>query len=84
MTLLEKIAELRESNIKPKELSDSLVGTKVSVTVSNDGKPKTIKGNFRHFQTNGQANIYLEESYKTNKGKDSKWIKIAPSMVEVL
>jgi len=73
MTLAELQSQVREE-MKSQE---TLVGTRVEVEVEG----KMIAGNFRQTQSNGQANIYLDEAYVNKKGKNSRWIKITPSMV---
>ena len=76
MTLAEKQRQLREE-MQPQ---DSLVGTKVQVEIEGI----MITGNFRQTQTNGQANIYLDESYVNSKGKNTRWIKTSPGLVHII
>lgn len=82
MNLQEKIAEMRSSNTSLSEL----VGTKVLVKVMADTLGEVeIKGSFRHFQSNGNASIYLEKSYKPiGKLKDTKWVKATSNKVVIL
>ena len=76
MTLAEKQSQLREE-MQPQ---DSLIGTRVEVAI--DGE--IIAGNFRQMQSNGQANIYLDESYVNRKGKNTRWIKTSPGTVSIM
>ena len=81
MNLVEKIKEYRENKLDINDLIGSIVTVKVYDY--NISSYTNIKGNYRGLQSNGDASIKLESSYKNRKGKHTDWIKISKNLVEL-
>jgi hypothetical protein len=52
--------------------------------IVNELYAQNIKRNFRYFQSNGQATIYLEKHYDDRNGKSTRCIKASPNNVEII